>query len=294
MLRSMTGHGEAKAQGDGFEMDIEVRSVNNRFLRIVTKIADEIAYLQPELEEVIRQRASRGTIFLTVRLASNRMSEFYEVNEELVRKYFTKLQSLAHELHTGEEILLKDLLLLPGSILAKEDVLAEKEVVLKTALRGLGEALDQLNAMRDHEGAIIHREFRERWRLLSDLLEKIKTLAPQAIVEYQQRLEERVGQMLTNHEISLSPEDIIKEVALLAERSDISEEITRMRSHLEQFEQCLNSGGAVGRKLEFILQEMFREANTKASKSIHSGINRILVDFKTELDRLKEQVQNVE
>ena len=148
--------------------------------------------------------------------------------------------------------------------------------------------------MRAKEGEFLHKEFQARQDLLGKLLNKVKELAPKAISEYQKRLEERLRQLLDQLDVKLSSEDVIKEVALVAERSDISEEISRMSSHLIQFEETLEAEGAVGRKLEFILQEMFREANTMASKSIHADLNRVVVDFKSELDKFKEQVLNVE
>jgi uncharacterized protein (TIGR00255 family) len=237
---------------------------------------------------------ARGTISLAVRFTPTRSADFYEIDTAVLRKYFYQMKALSHELQEEESLALKDLLVLPGVVLAKESVPADKDVLLKAALAGLARALDQLEAMREEEGVNLQRDFLERRKLMAERLERVKALAPGALVDYQKRLEERVRQLLSNHEISLSPEDIIKEVAIVAERSDISEEIARMESHLEQFQGCLVAGGALGRKLEFLIQEMFRESNTMASKSLHPEMNRILVDIKTELDRLKEQVQNIE
>jgi uncharacterized protein (TIGR00255 family) len=290
----MTGHGEARREGDGFEIHIEVRSVNNRFLRTVTKISEEVAPLQACLEDLVRQKVLRGTVFLTVRFLLTRRTECFQVDEAVLRNYYTRLNALALELNTQERIEIKDLLLLPGAIQTEEHLHPELSRYRDVALQALLDAIDRMNAMRLKEGQFLHDEFTKRSVVLAGHLGKVRTLAATSVGEYQQRLEDRVRQLLANHEISLAPEDIIKEVAILAERSDIAEEIARMESHLRQFGECLTSEEAVGRKLEFLLQEMFREANTMASKSVHAEMNRVLVDMKTELDRLKEQVQNIE
>lgn len=293
MLTSMTGHGQARRDGDGFEILVEVRSVNNRFLRIVSKIPEELSHLQANLEDQLRTRIQRGTVFLTLRLTPTRRTEFFQIDEEVIKSYHARLDALARELGTGEEILVKDLVSLPGAV-QTEETLSDSDEFLGCAHNGLEEAVTGLNEMRKREGAHLHDEFKARHELLGKLLARIKNLAADATVEYQQRLEDRVRRLLTNHEINLSPQDLIKEVAVVAERSDISEEISRMDSHLSQFDETLAGDGPAGRKLEFLVQEMFREANTMASKSIHPELNRIVVDYKSELDRLKEQVQNVE
>ncbi len=293
MLTSMTGHGEARREGRGFEIQIELRSVNNRFLRIVTRISEELTHLQAALEDVVRTQVTRGTVFLTVRINPTSRHEFFKIDHEVVRTYHSEMLALRDELGTREEIRVKDILLLPGAV-QTEETLADNDEFRQSAHDALDEALRRLNDMRLKEGRHLLKEFRARQGVLVGLLDTVRGLAPEAITRYRDRLEERVRQLLANHEVSLSPEDLIREVAIMAERSDISEEISRMESHLEQFEESLDSRKPVGRKIEFIIQEMFREANTMASKSIHPDLNRILVEYKSELDRLKEQVQNVE
>lgn len=293
MLISMTGHGESRREGDGFEIHVEVRAVNNRFLRVVTKISDELAGLQATIEELVRKKAHRGTVFVTIRLNPTRRSGFYHVDEEVLRSYHERLNVLSEELDGDRTISIRDLLLLPGAM-QTEDSLADHPEFGRLTREALAESLDQLNTMRKTEGEHLETEFHERTAFLGKALKRITDLASVAVNEYQQRLEERVRQLLAKHEITLNPEDIIKEVAILSDRSDISEEISRMASHLKQFEESLSANDPIGRKLEFLLQEMFREANTMASKSIHTEMNRILVEYRSELDRLKEQVQNVE
>ena len=160
-MLSMTGHGGARSEGDGFELQVEVRSVNNRHLRIVTKISDEVSHLQPALEEVVRKRVTRGTVFATVRLTPTRRTEFYQVDEDVLREYHARIGALARELDTGETILLKDLLLLPGAI-QTEETLPENDAFLAAATQSLSAALDALNVMRSTEGEHLQGEFRGR------------------------------------------------------------------------------------------------------------------------------------
>ena len=297
MLRSMTGYGEAHAKGEGFELQVEVKSVNNRFLKVSVKLPEEIAYLQSEIEDVIRRQIERGSIFVTIWLSITSADYLNEIDEALLRKYLDKLRKIGKSLGlsgTAGEIALRDLLLLPGVVENDEHRLLGREQALPVAQKGLEAAVKKLVAMRDREGRNLERHFRSRSKYLRSVLEAIARLAPQAIQEYHARLEQRVNQLLANHELRVTPQDLIKEVAILAERSDITEEIDRMASHLEQLEGALDAKEPVGRKLEFLIQEMFREANTMASKSPSPQMNKFLVDMKAEVDRLKEQIQNVE
>ncbi len=294
MLRSMTGHGEGRMETETFVFSCEIRSVNNRFLRISTKINEQIAFLQAGLEDKVREAISRGSLSVIVRFDPVTATDFYHLDLQVLDKYREDLSRYIEDKGLNDSIQLKDLLPLPGVAQSDETAIPDREELKAAAHSCLKEAIQTLTQMRDLEGKNLYEEFKLRKNLLSEQLDKIRELAPLGIQEYQKRLEDRVNQALTRHKVTLAPEDLIKEVALLSERSDISEEIHRLDSHLGQFENCLEDEGPCGRKLEFIIQEMFREANTMASKSIHPELNRLLVDTKTELDRLKEQVQNVE
>ncbi len=290
----MTGYGEVRKSGDGFELTIEVRSVNNRFLKISSKISEEISHLQNELEEEVHRHVERGSIFLAVIFRATRFTDLYEIDEAVLRKYLTRLRKIRKELGKSQEILLKDLLLLPGVVRGEDNLVQEKEAVLPVALRGVRDAVRVMTAMREREGVNLEREFRGRAKLLRKLLRQVALGTPKALADYQKRLEERTGRLLADRELVLSPQDLLREIAILAERSDISEELGRMQSHLDQFGESLAARDPVGRKLEFLVQEMFRESNTMASKSISAEMSRHIVEIKTEVDRLKEQIQNVE
>jgi len=294
MLKSMTGYGEAMAEGKTFAFSVELKSVNNRFLKIVAKIADEVSYLQNDLEELVRKRVVRGSVSFTVRFAPTRYVDLYEIDEEVLKKYMATLNRIKDDLNSKEEIFIKDLLLLPGVIHTEETLILGKQEVLPVALKAMEDALDHLLAMRGEEGAHLEEEFRKRTEGIFGLVSRVKVEAPQALQEYRQKLEERLNLLLTETGITLSQEDLLKELAILAERSDITEEVARLESHLKQFMRNLDSAQPVGRKLEFIVQEMAREANTMGAKSNNTTLNQSIMEIKAEVDRLKEQVMNVE
>jgi uncharacterized protein (TIGR00255 family) len=290
----MTGYGESRASGDGFELTIEIKSVNNRFLKISSKLSEEILFLQNELEEEIRRLIDRGSIFLIVLFRATRFSDLYEIDEEVLGKYLSRLRKLRKRFGKDHEIGLRDLLLLPGVVRSDEKFRLGKETVLPAAIEGVRKATRAMVAMREREGRNLGREFRTRGKGIRKVLEKVAACAPQSIEDYRRRLSERINRILVGHDVAVPPQDLLKEVAIMAERSDITEEIDRMGSHLDQFEECLGAEGPVGRKLEFLVQEMFRESNTMGSKSISAEMSRHLVEMKAEVDRLKEQVLNLE
>jgi uncharacterized protein (TIGR00255 family) len=294
MLRSMTGYGEATVESESFVLAVETKSVNNRFLKIVAKIPEEVSYLQNEFEERVRKSLPRGSVSFTVRFTPTRCADLYDIDDELLEKYLHSMERLAKKLGRDEEIRLKDLLLLPGVVRTEEALVLGKDVVLPFALRAMDGALRGLLAMREAEGRLLEEDFRKRAETLRGLLEEVRREAPRAVDDQRRKLEERVNLLLSEKGVALSAEDVLREVALLADRSDITEEIERFHSHLVQFVDSLESPQPVGRKLEFVLQEMAREANTMGSKSSGMQLGHSIVEIKAEVDRLKEQVMNVE
>lgn len=294
MLKSMTGYGEAMRETHRFTVSIEVRSVNNRFLKIASKIPEELSYLQNPLEEVVRQRVSRGTVTVVLRFQPTDESALHDIDGRVLEKYWRQLTRIRDELGTGEEIRLRDLLLLPGVVHNEEVFVPEKDVVSTVAREVIGLALDGMLSMREREGAHLEAELRAVLDRVRVLLEIIRSEAPKAVEEQQAKLEQRIRQLLGEFHGSLAQEDILKEVAILADRADISEEIARLASHVNQFDESLAHEGSVGRRLEFIVQEMFRESNTMGSKSVSGRLSESVVHLKAEVERLKEQVANIE
>ena len=290
----MTGYGEAAAELDRFVISIELRSVNNRFLKLITKVPDELSFLQNDLESQIRETLVRGTVYLTLRCEPRDTSDLYEIDPTVLKKYLATVKRLKTEIVETEDLSIRDLLLLPGVVRAEETMVPEKESIRPAIRPSMEDALSRIQAMRQQEGRHIDKDLRERLEALTGLIDSVRKEAPRAVEEYHKKLDQRLRLLLGEHQGALAPEDILKEVAILAERSDINEEIGRMESHIAQFSEVLDSDGPVGRKLEFIVQEMFREANTMGSKSASSGLTRDIVQLKAEVDRMKEQVVNVE
>lgn len=295
MLKSMTGYGERTEETARYAITVETRSVNNRFLKLISKVPEEVSFLQSALEQRIRERVQRGSVYLTVRFAPTDASELYEIDSGVLGKYVRQLDGLKRELGRADEaIALRDLLLLPGVVRCEEGLVPDKEDILPVAERALEGALDGLCSMRYREGEHLHDVLQQGTQRLEELLKRIRTEAPRSVEEHHQKLEGRVRQLLGENQASLAPEDLVKEMAILADRADITEEIARMESHIRQFAESLASEAAVGRKLEFIVQEMFRESNTMGSKSANSRLNESVVELKAEIERLKEQVANIE
>ena len=293
-MRSMTGYGDAVSETPEFVLGIDIKAVNNRFLKISSKISDEVSFLQVDLDEAVRKRLARGSIFFTLRFQPTTFSDLYQVNEDVVKKYVDTVKKLREELGSTEDVRLQDILTLPGAIKADDSVIPERAEVLPIALETMENALEKMIEMREHEGGNLHEELRVRYENVGSLMGEVKKAAPQALEEHFRKLEERTRALLGEQKAGLDEGGVLREAALLAERSDISEEIARMDSHLEQFSETMESTEPVGRKLEFICQEMFRESNTMGSKAPGSEVGRSVVEIKAEVDRLKEQVLNVE
>ena len=293
-MRSMTGYGDAVSETPEFVLGIDIKAVNNRFLKISSKISDEVSFLQVDLDDAVRKRLARGSIFFALRFQPTTFSDLYQVNEDVVKKYVDTVKKLREELGSTEDVRLQDILTLPGAIKADDSVIPERAAVLPIALETMENALAKMIEMREHEGGNLREELRVRYENVGSLMGEVKKAAPQALEEHFRKLEERTRALLGEQKAGLDEGGVLREAALLAERSDISEEIARMDSHLEQFSETMESTEPVGRKLEFICQEMFRESNTMGSKAPGSEVGRFVVEIKAEVDRLKEQVLNVE
>ena len=293
MIVSMTGFGDATGERDGTHYAVEIRSLNNRYFKAVIKLPETISVLEPEVEAMLRERLGRGSITYILKKRSDTAEAAYHINTEALRSYLEQLQAVKG-LDRLVQIDLASLVQLPGVCQEPTDESEEIEkhgpVIRELTVR----AVEKLNLMRVREGEALFADLMKHVRTIADNLAEIKQRAPHVIEEYHRRLSQRVNQLLSKAELRVSEVDLIKEVAVYAERADISEEIQRLTSHLEVFEQSCRHGEHAGRKLDFITQEMLREANTIASKANDAQIARHIVEIKGAIDRLKEQVQNVE
>ena len=293
MIVSMTGFGDAAAERDGTHYSVEIRSLNNRFFKPVIKLPDHVSGLEPELEVMLREQLGRGSITYILKMRTNSAEAAYHINTEALKVYLEQLQQVKG-LDRLVTIDLAALVQLPGVCQEPRDETDEIERHGSTVRDLSIKAIGKLNVMRQREGESLFKELMKHVNVISTSLAEIQKRAPFVIDDYHKRLQQRVNQLLSKAELQVNQADLLKEVAVFAERADVAEEIQRLTHHLEAFEQACRSDEHAGRKLDFITQEMLREANTIASKANDATIARHIVEIKGAIDRLKEQVQNVE
>ncbi|MEX2316825.1 MAG: YicC/YloC family endoribonuclease [Pirellulales bacterium] len=294
MLISMTGFGEARRQADGLAVAVEVRTINSRHFKLNFRASEGYASLEPEVEAVTREAIRRGTVQLNLRIDRAASADDYLIRATVLESYRGQLEALAGRSGWSNGVDLKTLLLLPGVVEerahADHDPHAEWPSIEPAVLA----ALAAVGKMRLEEGAALAADLAKNGKQMDELVEQIASRAPQVVVSYESRLTQRVQQALADLNVTVQPADLIREVSLFADRSDITEEIVRLRSHLQQYADALTACDGSGRKLEFIAQEMGREVNTIGSKANDAEISRLVVDLKTALERIREQIQNVE
>ncbi|HWE97011.1 MAG TPA: YicC/YloC family endoribonuclease [Tepidisphaeraceae bacterium] len=293
MIVSMTGFGDATAERGGTHYAVEIRSLNNRFFKPIIKLPDAVSGLEPEIESILREKLGRGSITFILKMRMDSAEAAYHINTQALKAYVEQLQTIKG-LEKYVTIDLASLVQLPGVCQEPRDESDEIErhgpVIRELAVK----AIDKLDAMRRREGENLFTELLRHVRLIAENLKEISKRAPMVVEDYHRRLSLRISQLLASAELKVNEADVVKEVAVFAERADIAEEIQRLTSHLDAFEQSCRTGEHAGRKLDFIAQEMLREANTIGSKANDAPIARHIVEIKGAIDRLKEQVQNVE
>ena len=290
----MTGFGEAHRQTDGVAVVVEVRTINNRYFKLTLKCGEGYSLLEPEIESVVRQQIRRGTVQVHLRVDRVRGSEDYQLNQAVLANYRRQLRELTSEWELGEAVPLAQLLLLPGVVIENPTSPAEAEEEWPLVRDTLVAAMENLAHMRADEGRAMAADLRANCQSIAAELKQVEERAPLVIQAYRERLVERLQATLAEFAVTLNPADLIKEVGLFAERSDISEEIVRLRSHLEQFDSIMELPESSGRKLEFLTQEMFRETNTIGSKANDVQIARHVIEIKASIERIREMIQNVE
>lgn len=293
MLRSMTGFGAARSEGEGLSARAEIRSVNHRYLLVKTRVPGELSHVEAGVETLVKSRLARGSV--TVHVAVERAAGVTpaSIDRDAARAYRDQLGALADELDLDEGPGLRDLIALPGVIVASR----EDEAVKKSdriVMAAIEEALDELVAMREKEGAALAADLRKNAEGVSRDVAKIEERMPEVVRNSFAALKKRTEELLDGRRTAIDEADLARELALIADRSDVSEELSRLESHLTQLDGMLKKGGAVGRKLDFLVQEMFRETNTIGSKCGDAAVSHLVVEVKTLVERLREQVQNVE
>ena len=294
MINSMTGYGESQGEVNGVTYTAEIKAVNNRYFKSNIRLPETAAFLEEDIDKLLRKNLSRGTVTYALRPKDFSANALFDIDEKALQAYIEKLGRVVSSSGFKCPIDISGLLGLPGVV---QPVLPDKETaeqIKKTVLHITQEAIDQVKQMRAAEGGALAADLESQCKAIKHDLERIRARSENVLQQYRQKLKKRVDELLTDAQLKLDEEVLAREVAVFAERSDISEEITRLESHLEQFAQSCQADVQAGRRLDFISQEMLREANTIASKALDSEISRRVVDIKCHVDRIKEQVQNVE
>lgn len=294
MLLSMTGFGEAHHQENGLAVTVEVRAINSRYFKLSVKSGDGHGGLESEIEGLVRKHIRRGTVQVNLWVERPRTPDDYRIDVAVLDSYRKQLEEVHSRWHVVESVSLEQLLQLPGVVNESSGKNGDLQEEWPLISRVLEESLVNLDKMRRSEGTAMKADLRMNTQTISNELEAIASRAPSVVDAYRDRLHERVTKTLEKYNVSLEPGDLIREVSLFTERSDISEEIVRMRSHLEQFDSTLELDESTGRKLEFLTQEMFRETNTIGSKSNDVEISRHVIEVKAAIERIREMIQNVE
>jgi uncharacterized protein (TIGR00255 family) len=293
MIVSMTGFGDATAERDGTHYAVEIRSLNNRFFKPIIKLPENVSGLEPEVESTLREKLGRGSITYILKMRVDSAEAAYHVNVAALESYLKQLREVKG-LDGVARIDLASLMQLPGVCQEPRDETDEIARHGDTIRELSAKAIAKLEAMRAREGQSLFADLMKHSKLIANELAEILKRAPFVIEEYHKKLSLRVNDLMSKAQLQVDQADLLKEVAVFAERADISEEIQRLTHHLDAFEHSCRSSEHAGRKLDFITQEMLREANTIASKANDAQIARHIVEIKGEIDRLKEQVQNVE
>ena len=284
----MTGHGQSIQQGNRVQVMAEVRAVNNRFLKTIVN-GDIGAELQSLVEDIVRNIVRRGTVNVRIRIDRQQDPDQYRLNETAIAAYQSQLKRIV----ANAEIPLATILMLPGVVIEPTADSTDPSIA-PLVTKAIHAAVLQLNEMRSREGTAMLDNLRVNLVLLQQLLQSVEKLAPRVVESYATRVKDRITQLMQKYDISTQPADVIREVGLFAERADIAEEVVRLRSHLQQFDDTMGEPESNGRKLDFLIQEMLRETNTIGSKASDAAIANCVVEMKTAIERMRELVQNIE
>lgn len=297
MVRSMTGYSKVRLEDGGLSLNVAVKTVNHRFLDLQFRMPMVLSPMEPALRGIVKRHIVRGHIEVSVNLDAAGAEEL-KVNREVLKAYIKICREVQDELGSAAEPDIAQLLRIPG-VLSNENELSDKELaaVRKVLEAALTEALERLNSMRDREGSALEKDILDRLDRLESLRKSIGKLARRIPQYAQQRLENRLHELLGA--VHVDAARLAQEVAYLVSRSDIAEELTRFQSHLVQARQLIAENPEVGKKLDFLLQELNREANTLLSKTsdvpqIGGEVGRQAIEMKSEIEKIREQVQNIE
>lgn len=289
----MTGYGRSSITGEDFSVSVDIKTVNNRFLDVHLRLSSEISSLESLVKKRVNSRLSRGRVDIAVTLERTTQVS-YELNRPLIAGYVNALRQIQKEFDLPGEPDINIVARLPGALQPGREGL--NDLMVSGVEDAVDLAVDELEKMREQEGAALQAEMRDRLDRIESLVPIIEAAAGTLVEVYRTRLQRKIGELINRGgpTIDVDPSRLAQEVAYLADRSDVSEEMVRLRSHISQFREALDSSADTGKMLDFLLQELNREANTTLSKSTDLAIKEAGLAIKAEVEKLREQVQNVE
>lgn len=292
MIKSMTGYGRAVETVNGREFTVELRSVNNRYLDCSVRLPRILSFAEDAVKQAVKNAVSRGKVDVFISLHSESGEELcVTLNENVLEGYLSAMRTMVEKYGVTDDISAAALSRMPEVFLVEKPEIDEEQL-LNDLMHVTQNAIESYNAMRAVEGQALDRDLRSRGETILELVSQVEAGNAQTVIDYRTRLEAKLQEVLSNTNIDESR--ILTEAAIFADKVAVDEETVRLRSHLEQMNTMLTDGGAVGRKLDFLLQEMNREANTIGSKCTDVKLARIVVEIKAELEKIREQTQNIE
>ncbi len=297
MIKSMTGFGRSELKDEEKTVVVELRSVNNKYLKTNIRMPELLTGFEGRIEKLLKKEIVRGTVNLTIEFKTCDQTPKCVINKDVLKEYHNIIGEARKEISFQQDVTLDNLISLPGVLEFKKDSgngKADEDGLWQELEQLVKLSVVDLKKMREAEGRNLRIEI-DKWKnKISVLLGEIETMAPKVVSEYSSRIQDRVSTLLAGTDCKIDKSDLHKEIAIFADRCDISEELGRLRSHILLFDNVMDNEEPNGRKLEFIVQEMFREANTIASKANNSDIVKDVISIKTEIERIKEQVLNIE
>ena len=292
LIKSMTGYGRSVQTVNGREFTVEIRSVNNRYLDCTVKLPKALTFAEDAVKQAVKQAVSRGKVDVFITMRSEGGSEAkVTLNPTMVEGYLAAMNEMAEKYGITNDVSVSVIARMPD-VFTIEKPEVDEEQLKGDLLAVVNNALDGYNAMRTTEGAALDADLRSRGLTILGLVSQVEAGNGQTVIDYRTRLENKLREVLAN--TSIDESRILTEAAIFADKVAVDEETVRLRSHLKQMNAMLDAGGAMGRKLDFLLQEMNREANTIGSKCSDVNLARIVVDIKAELEKIREQTQNIE
>ncbi|MCM1523258.1 MAG: YicC family protein [Ruminococcus sp.] len=292
MIKSMTGYGRAQEVILGRDITVEIRSVNHRYYEFSARVPRVYGYLEEKLKGYINGRISRGKVEVSVLIACSDTSDtLIEVNSKMVMGYVDALRKTARELHIQDDLTLSDVIRLPDIFSIKKQE-ADEEVIWRSVQIVADHAIRQFVKMRETEGAKLCDDILERAEAVGQLVSEVERLSPVTVENYRKKLETRLREMLEGSQID--EQRIVTEAAVFADKTAVAEETVRLKSHIRQLTDMLVLDEPVGRKLDFLIQEFNREANTIGSKAQDIAVTKVVVELKSEIEKIREQIQNIE